>query len=91
MFATPLALVEGRCLVSGDLIGARDHLESVRDHCVETGQNRSITHLCALADLAEVYDELGDRRAGPTLREAHRIDNALATALDRPPRHGRSS
>ncbi|MEV8374728.1 tetratricopeptide repeat protein [Kribbella sp. NPDC056861] len=79
------------CRAAGDLVGARGHLESLRDHCVETGQNQSITQLCALVDLAEIYDELGDRRAGPTLREAHRIDNALVGALDRPPRHGRSS
>ncbi|WP_422768994.1 hypothetical protein ACN28C_19610 [Plantactinospora sp. WMMC1484] len=47
--------------------------------------------MCALRDLDEVYRELGDRRADSTLREAHRVDNALATALDRPLRHGRSN
>ncbi|MEU5549038.1 tetratricopeptide repeat protein [Micromonospora sp. NPDC047793] len=75
------------CRAVGDAIGARDHLESVRDHCVKTRQEQSITLICALADLAEVYKELGDSRAGPTLREAHRVDSASAldAASDRPP------
>lgn len=79
------------CRADGDPKAARDHLEAVRDHCVARGSTPSTTLVAALADLAEVYRELGDRRANATLREAHRVDNALAAALDRPLREGRSS
>ncbi|WFE35092.1 tetratricopeptide repeat protein [Micromonospora sp. WMMD975] len=79
------------CRTAGDLAAARDYLESLRDYCDGTRLDPSTTLVCTLVDLAEVYDELGDKRAGPTLRRAHRVDNALAAALDRPLRHGRSS
>jgi tetratricopeptide (TPR) repeat protein len=79
------------CRLVGDLLAARDYLETVRDHCVANGLNPSTTLVAALADLAEVYGELGDRRAVATLREAHRVDNALVAMLDRPLREGRSS
>ncbi|MEU8153546.1 tetratricopeptide repeat protein [Micromonospora sp. NPDC048986] len=78
------------CRAAGELTEARDYLESLREYCVKTKLSGSTTHVCAVVDLAEVYSDLGDPRAGPTLREAHRLDNALANALDRPLRHGRS-
>ncbi|MCG5449640.1 hypothetical protein [Micromonospora hortensis] len=78
------------CRAAGDLTEARDYLESLREHCVKTRLSVSTTHVCTVVDLAEVYSDLGDPRADATLREAHRLDNALANALNRPLRHGRS-
>jgi tetratricopeptide (TPR) repeat protein len=75
----------------GDFQSAKAHLEVVRDHCLTTGQNPSTHLVAALADLSEVYRDLGDsRRADAALREAHRVDNALVERLDAPLRDGRS-
>jgi tetratricopeptide (TPR) repeat protein len=79
------------CRAAGDPESARDHLEAVVRHCRENLPGPSTTLLDALASLAEVYEDLGDSRAKKTLREAHRVDNALADALSRPPREGRTS
>lgn len=75
---------------AGDLDGARDDLEDLRTYCVENNLNPSNTLVAVLRELAEVYEELGDGRHAATLREAHRVDNALVEALDRPLRAGRS-
>jgi Tetratricopeptide repeat len=78
------------CRAAGEPHVARERLEAVRDHCLERGTGPSITLIDALASLAEVYEELGDPRAEETLREAHRVDNALAESLPRPGREGRT-
>ncbi|AHH98611.1 hypothetical protein KALB_5249 [Kutzneria albida DSM 43870] len=79
------------CRESGDAEDARDRLVDLRDYCESNALNPSLVLLAVVADLAEVYHELGDRRAAATLREAHRVDNALVEALDRPLREGRTS
>jgi tetratricopeptide (TPR) repeat protein len=76
----------------GEAEEARTRLESLRDYCLANDLNPSLTLYATLRDLAEVQDELGDlRAAAETLRQAHRVDNALATSLHRPLDHGRTS
>jgi hypothetical protein len=78
------------CRAAGELHSARKHLEAVRDYCLERMPDPSTTLIATLADLAEVYEDLGDPRAAKTLLEAHRVDNALAEVPARPGREGRT-